>query len=181
MAILLLPPLCVTILGGRSAWIWLSLGMVAVAGAGLVQLQINQFALGNVDGWLSDLLFPKSTQTSLHNTFDVTANFTALNGIVVPAFVIGALLFIRVHPRRTALDIGLFWTAIVLSFAASFGLAMILSGAGMPRRYAEYPDWIEAVSGLSIAAESLANITLFVAAARPLVSWWRARKAPDAV
>jgi len=175
--LILLPPLVVTIFRGRSAWLWLSLAISTAALFGAVQHVLSQYAQGNTDPLLGFLVISGRVDTNYHDTYYIVANFTALLPMLMPSLIIGALLFLRAHPRRAKTDIFLFWAVIAASLGATYAFTIIFNGGGMPRRYIDGLN-LERLLLVTRVLRYTAMILIIIAALRPILSWWRTRGGP---
>jgi len=147
--------------------------------AGMVQYVLWQWAQGNTDTLLNPLLQANGSVTGLHDTYYVISHFRFYAKLAIPGLVVGALLLgIAAHPRRTKIDIGLFWLCAALFFGSSLTVALIFGSglSGMPRRYIDDTSSLELAHSLGGLMAVFAYITALIAAARPIWSWWRARR-----
>ena len=172
----LLPPLAVTVFGGRSAWLWLSLVASLALMFGLVEYVIYQFGQGNTDPLFKTLLVSNSVDRAYHDTYYVITNVHALTKTVLPALIIGPLLLIAAHPRRAVTDIVLFWGVVAFALIAHFGVVVLFGMGGMPRRFVDY-DEVQHVYLVGQIASLITIILAIIAALRPLRSWWIKRRA----
>lgn len=174
--LVLLPPLAVMLFGGRTAWMWLSLAAGVPVATGLLLFVVPQWAHGNVGALLGGFIPSDAEGSAYHDTYYVVANLNGLVFILVPAAILGALHLIRAHPRRHWIDIALFWVICALLLGARYWVPLWIAKGRMPRRYIDYPEAFQLWSTASTLAKGIAIAFVFIAAARPILSWWRARR-----
>lgn len=175
--IILLPPLAVTLGRGRTAWAWLSLAIATAALTALVQFVLVQWANGNTEFLQGHLTLTTAVDGAYHDTYYVIANLNVLAATLIPALILGLLLLLPSHPRRDPVDLALFWSIIGLTLVSSYGTSLMLGNSAMPRRYVDYGDALQSVLTLKHILDLVCYVLVFIAAARPVLSWWRARKA----
>jgi len=83
---------------------------------------------------------------------------------LIPALV---LLWPR-HPRRSQLDVALFWVFAGFAWSQLYLPTLILGQTGMPRTYVEFNDTLVMATGLAKFAGWLALATLVLATLRPI-------------
>lgn len=182
--LVLLIPLAVTLMRGRNAWVWLSLAATVVLLQGLLTIAFFQMSQGQVDSWLVDVLFPTQTNRAYQDTYFVVQDYRTVFALLFPSLVVGLLhLLSRPHPQRETLDLLLFWLWIALSVGSTLIFNVILGTSlnGMPQRYADNPGLLDRAHNLSTLLWLLSYGIALYAASRPALSWWRARKARDAL
>lgn len=173
--LILIPPLAISLRGGRSAWLWLSLMLGAVVLWILGFYAVYQFEKGNV-GLALWLLSTDADGNSSDETSYVIVATSSLIGAMVPSLIVGLLLLIPAHPRRARVDIVVFWAIVACLLVAGYGVLFAVRGLGLSVEAGLatgiYSAALMATAGLNI----LAVLLWIYAALRPLASWWRARK-----
>lgn len=175
--LLLVPPLAVTLLGGRSAWLWLStaIGYAILWAIGIYVLR--DWTYGGSGGLFAPLFDGMFINLGFRDLYHATSYVHFLGSLAVVPFLMGALLFLRAHPRRTRIDIALFWGVISLLMIINLGPLMYFRMGEMPRRYSEYSDQLDTLNMLISGAAVVTCALLLTAAIRPLYSTWQARRA----
>ena len=169
-------PLILAVTTARAAWLWLSLPL----GAGLVyavtQYTAAALAAGGT-GWPFGWAVPQGPDSLSLTSFFLNAEARRLVLSMLPALLPALALFGVGHAERARWDLALFWLFAIFALANLYGPTLALGHIGMPRRYAEYDELLERVTGLAQFAGFLALATLVAATLRPIFLVIRRRMA----
>lgn len=179
---LLLLPLAVTMLRGRTLWIWatLLLGLVVVGAA--LQYIVWDIARGGT-GWpfRLDASPAGGDGYTIHTLYAPTFSFSLGRLLFPTACITLVLILCRAHPRRSPLDVVLFWGTSACWIALQ-SIPLVFSNAiGMPSRYADYKNSFAVMNSSLTGLSILFLVLIAVATLRPVVSSLHARKAAYAL
>ena len=171
----LLMPLTLTLSGARTAWVWLSLALAAALLWGFTLMALAELLSGNATPLLVALFGATPVEGVAEGAFSVVALAYAVISLAVPAAVVGMVYFIPAHPRRTGLDIALFWIAVVLTIASLAATSVALAQLDLP----EGEGWNDATFTALLLGQNILQLLAFGvgcwALVRPILSWWKAR------
>lgn len=171
--LILVPAFVLTLKQAHTTWLWLALAICkGLYGVIVAALYWDSVVLMD-DIWSSFASFVDGPSAWVQTSY---FGRTALS--LTPLLIMALLLRIKAHPARTKLDVGLFWAYAYLVLLVPTLITMFSTpaqdGADLAAKF-ERALWVGRVLRWTAYA------ILLAAALRPLLSWWRARKAADAV
>ena len=175
--ILLCPAVIVTLLRGRSAWLWLSTALALCGLGALLFIASAAWARGDDGGLAARLLGAKTADRAYHDTYYVVVHVKVLLHPLLPCLAVGLLLLLPGQPRLDLRDRALFWAAALLWSFVILAPGLFHLAGGMPRRYIDYPDQIATLIGWTSLAERAAACVTAYAALRPVWRSVRGRRA----
>lgn len=178
--LLYVAPVLVTLLGGRSAWIWGALFLAAVGGFGLAALSSFNMLDGG-SGWpIGPLLANERDPAGVAHTF-YFAKIREITLTIAVCVVPAIMLCLPGHPRRSRWDALLFWLFAAFALANISGVAFYLGNGGMPHSYVDFDaTMVRATAAQEIAGQA-AFVTLAIATLRPILLWIKRRIARHAL
>ncbi|SLN39164.1 hypothetical protein [Pseudooctadecabacter jejudonensis] len=166
-AALLFAPLCVTLAGGRSVFLWGSLFLGAAALYGMAVLSSYSLASGGPGRPLGPLFANTDDPTDISLVFHFAELRRLTLTYAVTLLPTVALLWPS-HPVRAPWDVALFWGFATLALAHLYLPTLMLGREGMPPNYVDFSDRLAFATGLARTAGGLAVLTLVLAVLRPI-------------
>lgn len=171
--LILMPAFVLTLKQAHTTWLWLALAFCQGLYSVIVAVLYWDSLVLLDDMWSSFASFFDGPSAWVQTSY-----FGRTAVLLVPLLFMALLLRIKAHPARTKLDVGLFWAYASLVLLAPTLIAMFSTPA---QDGADLAAKIERALWVGRFLRWIAYAILLTAALRPILSWWRARKATDAV